>query len=486
MSEWTLVDKNLKNYPHFDPDITASQAVTLAMCPKSVETHTFYPLMLYHQRWNRFAPKGGNGVPKERPIRYAARRDAYIFSRYRHLLAGPYDTELKEAGLSDAILAYRRIIDPATGKGKCNIDFARDAFLKIKTMGDCCVVALDISSYFENLEHDRIKELWGRLIGEDRLPPDHYRVYEAITRYSVVDKESVYRRLGFFGPKSVSKSGKIIDGYLMPYPDIPKKLCSGYEFRQKIAGGDGQKSIIKQNYKTRGVPQGAPISDLLANLYLLDFDKIVAQWMRDAGGTYYRYSDDILLIAPGGHTEGLTWKEKAQDLILSFGKDLKIKDKKSSVFTFHCDGTKQNCTLAYGDSGKNGLEYLGFRYNGQSAYIRNSTMSNLYRKVASAARRDSNAIARRYPNKSVAELEGLFNYERLIKKFGKVEDFDEKQDDYRSWTFWTYASRAAVGFGQLGTPIKNQLKRYKQIVRHRVSLELVRAVERREGRGKTV
>ena len=40
-----------------------------------------------------------------------------------------------------------------------------------------------------------------------------------------------------------------------------------------------------------------------------------------------------------------------------------------------------------------------------------------------------------------------FNYEGLIKQFGRIENFDRYHYDYRSWTFWTYAVRVAREFG---------------------------------------
>jgi len=149
--------------------------------------------------------------------------------------------------------------------GKCNIHFARDAFLKIRAMENCCVIALDISSFFENLDHSKLYELWSRMIGQKKLPPDHLRVFRAITKYAVVDKQKVYERLGHFGPKRKTKSGTVISGYLTPFAKMPKQLCTGKLFRQKIAGGNGEKSLIEKNFKPYGIPQGSPVSDLLAN-----------------------------------------------------------------------------------------------------------------------------------------------------------------------------------------------------------------------------
>ncbi len=481
MLEWRLKETDLKRYPHFDSLISAGDAEALALDPQRVARHSFFPFLLYTKRWTRFAKKGKKGKSKDRPIRYAARRDAYIYARYRHLLAERYEAELARLGLDASVLAYRRISKPGEIGGKCNIDFARDAVLKIRELGDCCVVALDISSYFEHLDHDRLKSLWCRLLGVTKLPPDHFQVFKAITRYSVVEKDQVYERLGHIGIKRTTAAGKAIRGYLTPFNAIPKQLCRGDEFREKIAGAGSCKSLIQVNLKTYGIPQGAPISDLLANLYLIDFDQTVHAMAAAMGGAYYRYSDDILIITPGDAGTGMKWLSEMQELICQHGQKLKIKSEKSAVFVYSRDGDEQTFKRVHGKQGGNGLEYLGFRYDGRKVYLRDSTLSGLRRKVAFAARRDAAICANKHPTKGAIDLHAEFNYERLIKQFGKVEDFAEKRDDCREWTFWTYARRAAEIFGPLGKPILGQLRRHAALVRERSNLELARAVRRRDG-----
>lgn len=458
--------------------ISATEAEAYATDPARVASHTFYPFIRYHQRWNRFAEKGATGQTKERPIRYAARLDAYIYSRYRHLLSELYEVELNKRGLSENVLAYRRLAEP-NGDGKCNIHFARDAFLKIKELKNCCVVALDISGFFESLDHELLKTLWCRLLGVKRLPDHHFAVFNRITKYAVVDKQPLYERLGLYGPKRTTKSGKVLNGYLVPHSEMKRQLCSGKEFRKKVLA-IGAPNIIQKNFKPYGIPQGAPISDLLANLYLIDFDTAVLKWVVKGGGAYYRYSDDILIIMPGSKPEGMTLMADAQKLIKRFGNRLEIKEQKSSVFVFRQVGDQQQFERVHGTQGRNGLEYLGFRYDGRYVYLRDATLSNLCRKVARAARRDANAAARRYPDKDAPALRTLFNYERLIKRFGKVEDFEEKQHEYRNWTFWTYANRASKIFGPLGKPILRQLRNYHSFIRRRADQALDIAVSRRE------
>jgi hypothetical protein len=484
MGVWNLRARDLKGYPHFDSIISAAEAEAYATNAKLVASHTFYPFIRYIQRWNRFAPEGATGRSKERPIRYAARRDAYIFSYYRHLLSEPYEAALKKYNLDSSVLAYRRLREPNQKTGKCNIHFARDAVLKIRELGNCCAIALDISGFFENLDHEQLKKLWCRMLGVPRLSNDHFKVFKAITQYSVVDKQLVYERLGHFGFKRISESGRTIDGYLTAYKDMPKQLCTGREFREKIAGGGKEKTIIEKNFVPYGIPQGAPISDLLANLYLLDFDQDVSGWARSLGGAYYRYSDDILILVPGNETEGRAMMDRVRKHIKNFGTRLAIKEEKAAIVAYKAAPPYQTMHFISGKQARNGLEYLGFRYDGRSVYLRNSTLSNLRRKVALAARRSAIREVRRYPDKDAAYLKNNFDYERLIERFGKVQDFIDKHDEYRSWTFWTYAKRAYEVLGPIGGPILRQLRRHRSLTRLRAEQEIDRAVSQRERRKK--
>jgi hypothetical protein len=481
MSEWTLEESDLKSYPHFDQTLSIEQAIALASDPVRVAKHSFYPFIRYVDGWRRFAKKGEVREPKTRPIRYAARADAYIFSRYRYLLSQQYEDLLRKNNIDRSVLAYRRLRDN-DGKGKCNIHYARDAFLKIREIGDCYVIALDISSFFESLDHARLKSMWCRLLNVKRLPNDHFQVFKAITQYSIVDKQLLYERLGHFGVRWRTPTGKVVKGYTTKFENMPTQLCTGRNFRKLVSGKAGMKSIIETNYKPYGVPQGAPISDILANIYLFDFDCEVNDFAAKFGGAYFRYSDDILIVLPLEKMDGLKAKDHIRDSIKKYGHKLVIKETKSSVFVFKKATDTQTFEKLLGRQGRNGIEYLGFRYDGKRVYLRDSTLSNLYRKVARSARYAANALARRYPNKDAAELSSAFDYEALIQKFGRARNFDEADKEYRSWTFWTYVRRASQILGPLGEPIHSQLKNHRSIIRARAEHELARAVEKRDER----
>ncbi|MFC3631362.1 hypothetical protein ACFOM8_18155 [Paracoccus angustae] len=194
--EFDFTAKDLKHYPHFDAPITLKEIRHLVTDPQRVAANSFYPFFLYEESWQPYrSTDAAKPDKKTRPIRYGARRDAYIFAFYRRKLSRLYEARLREMGIEDCPIAYRQVLKPRLGGGKCNIDFAKDAFDEIDRLGDCVAVALDIKGYFENLDHKRIKSIWCDLLGVDELPPDHYAVFKNITKYRYVDQRSVYSRL---------------------------------------------------------------------------------------------------------------------------------------------------------------------------------------------------------------------------------------------------------------------------------------------------
>ena len=452
MGDWALTRDKLKTYPHFDAPLSIDQATALVTDPSRVRSHAFYPLLLFREEWWPFGRKAKSDEKKSRKIRYAARGDAYIYSYYRHLLSQAYERRLADLGISDSIIAYRKISCAPHGGGKCNIHFADEAFSAVARLGNCCAVALDISKFFESIDHQRLKRVWCGLLGVERLPDDHWAVFKAITRYAEVDRDLVYERLGFAhrrraGGWEYSKSKR----------DMPLQLCSPLDFRRKIASTDG---LIMPNKNACGIPQGAPLSDLLANAYLMDFDSEMVRFVSDRGGIYLRYSDDILIVLPGDGRAGRGARTFASRLIEQAGDRLLIKPEKSSTVVFRAENGRVTYRCVQGRR-CNGLEYLGFRFDGTYVYLRDSTLANLNRKMAKAIGAEAIAMVRRYRGKDETFLLSRFHIDRVMQKFGRVEDFDPSEGP-RAWTFWSYARRATSILGERGAPIFGQLKRQRK------------------------
>jgi hypothetical protein len=474
---WSLRQVDLKRYPHFDTEIAADKAEALVKDPDLVARHSFYPFIFFNQSWNKWAPRGQKGKIKERPIRYAARRDAYIFSYYRSILSELYEEKLKEKGLSECALAYRKIISP-DGRGQCNIDFAKRAFDEISRHESCVVAALDISGFFDNVRHDKIKQDWSNLIGLPRLPRDHFSVFKAITKYSYIDRNVLYEALGLIGMKQLP-SGRFKKGYLVPHRDMPKRqICSPKQLRNIISQNPAMLQVNRNEY---GVPQGAPISDLLANIYMLEFDEYMLAWTSKRSGLYMRYSDDIIVIIPGRPTADASPDDIAHCAIQKYAPGLTIKRHKTHKYLFSRSNNGAHTferLLGPENQGANGLEYLGFRFDGKNVFIRDTTLSNLWRKVSKSANRHAVQHVKRYRDKSLEDLEALLNIDGFVKNFGRVEQFNEKKGDVQEWTFWTYVKRCEAIFGDNCLSIRRQLRSHREII----ATKLIEALRYYHGR----
>ena len=518
MSAWKLTDSKIKHYKHFDAVMTVKQAEKLANDPELVRKHPFYPFITYEKRWTEYTKKGKAGEVKTRPIAYAARSDAYIYARYRALLSEAYEKRLVETGLDSCVLAYRKIVDPISGAGKCNINFASEAFKSIRSFDGSCAIALDISKFFQSIDHQQLYERWCDLIAKTKLPTDHLKVFNNITKYSAVNKTKVYERLGYYG-KISGASGETRTGYLKPQHQVPKQLCDGKTFRKKIAGQNGIPSILRKNGDAYGIPQGSPISDVLANMYLLEFDKLVQKYVRDLGGIYTRYSDDILVVAPISVHQALEIEKHIRGLIAQFGAKLKIKQEKSTVLEFYAvadhhefrivyDGKSQvelrkrkteelrtkgldleletskksiDEAAAKGRSGLNGIEYLGFRFDGKKIYLRDSTFSNLRRKIKIKSKMEARKFVAERPSLSKAELIAMFETRKdfLVESFGKVRDFESRDLQPSEWTFWTYVNRIRKTVDPKLSRVHFQLRNLKEIIRKDADTALLKLIDTR-------
>ena len=477
---WPLVQKDLKRYPHFDRPLPLNELIRIASDPDEVALNKFWPFLHYEKSWIRFREPGLSRevLRKTRPIRYACRKDSAIYSRYRALLSERYEDLLASKGLSDSVLAYRKLTKPGQLGARTNIDFAYDAFQKIRAMGKCAAVALDIKSYFDSMDHAIIKAQWCRLIGVDRLSADHFRVFQSVTKYAWVDRDQLFSLLGFLEIEPGKNSGQR-KRWSISRKTIPVQICDPAKFRALVSKNAGTAMpLVKVNDKGYGIPQGAPISDVLANLYLLDFDEEMLAFAEGNGGHYMRYSDDILILVPGGEKDGLAAAEFASATIRNYGSEIRVNNEKTEVLEFsrNAEGSLNSKNVTK-PGGKDGLEYLGFRFDGRNAYLRDATLSGVLRKMKSVVRREARRTVARYPGCDQAFLEAQMFRCGIRQRFRKVRDFDEKQSKQR-WTFYTYVRRAAQVFGREGQNFFCQTRNQVPFLRRLVTEEVARALSK--------
>jgi hypothetical protein len=318
--------------------------------------------------------------------------DTMIHAYYAKILAAKLEAKYAEAGISGCVLAYRAHIPP-----KSNVDFACDVFSEIQVRRDCEVLALDVEAFFDSLDHHLLKTAWHQILGEERLPPDHFAVFKSVTRdYAILWpelrsalKEKQRRRAG--------REGKPICSLKEFRKDLAPLCRPRFELVERLREQDAKRNSDSSprppgphtQQTPRGIPQGTAISATLANLYMLDFDVAAAAAIQSLGGSYRRYSDDIAIVVPEGKGQ-----EAAQTIasLIDRGRKLTIKQSKTEHFRFAAStgdpsDLTQSCTcLEDGQPTKPGrpFRYLGLAYDGKSVAIRDGTMSRFAISVTKA------------------------------------------------------------------------------------------------------
>jgi len=350
-----------RGYLHFDPRLderSKSFVLSVVTDPKAVSRHSFYPFIRYEVTKYKISANDLQvrrlNAGETRPISYAAHMDAQIFSYYSSILNSLYEQHLTKLELQRNVIAFRKLHDPELDQAMCNIHLARDAFRTIKNLGECKVFAYDIKSFFDRLEHVYLKKAWKKILGLDSLGADHFAVFKAITKYSYVSKEKLF---------------EIFDIPDDPAAQNQQRVCSPSEFRDRVRHA----GLVSPSAE-KGIPQGSPISATLANIYMLQFDIELNQLMKEVGGTYYRYCDDILCIIPGRPELDLT--PIVQDLLKKSG-DLFLNPNKTETANF---STGLHGALMADKP----IQYLGFTFDGRRIHIGPASIAQYQRKAKSA------------------------------------------------------------------------------------------------------
>lgn len=370
---------------------------------------------------------------KPREICYASHFDALKYSWYSTILSYGYEKILGRSDFNEAILAYRKL----PGKPS-NIDFAFKAFQDIQDFGTCVALAFDISKFFPTINHQILYNSWITVLKEiypalDRLPKSHYKLFESITCFQFIEKE-------------------VLDDLFAHQLNGSKvnRLCSPADFRNLVRSTKAISSNpnYKKNSLGGGIPQGSPVSAVLANLSLIEFDQELYSAVSKVGGRYYRYSDDLLIICPNGEENNLI--SLIESLIKKNG--LSLNDKTDVVWFNNIAG---NVTSTNADGNRKTLQYLGFETNGKNVYIRSSSFSRYHSKV------------RRLVNRAVNMAFGKRGNPNVIFKSKLLNRFTQNGNN----NFIKYASRAAENNKSISKQYKNQYKNLSSVIERKSGLK---------------
>ncbi len=233
-----------------------------------------------------------------------------------------------------------------------NFSNAVDAFNFIKSTDASKVITLDISSFFENLDHRKLKDKWIEVLGGSKLPLDHYKIFRSLTKYCTVRIEDICEEFDLT-EKEITKG-------------LVERICSSKDFRVRVKGLTPK--IIEVHSIDYGIPQGSAMSAILSNIYMLDFDREVYALCQKHGIFYRRYCDDVIFVQP------------LDDKIDILNEARKILENNGARLLIHQDKTWGHIFNGERVEGKP-VEYLGLVFDGEKVLIRNGSLAKYHRKL---------------------------------------------------------------------------------------------------------
>lgn len=495
-TEWL----KFKKYPHIGlplcPMKDAHWVVEYVSNPQNVVTHKFLPLLhrrLYQRKFRPEFPVSYNPSGKRkrkqypskvRNIFYPSHLDSMLYSYYCFLLSQAYEKFLSDKPYSQVAVAYRKIANEDVRLGnKCNIEFAQEAFKFIIDNRErrLSVIIADITSFFDNLDHRLLHAQWKKVLDEYDLPKDHYKVYKSLVNYSFVNENDLYQRFRHkliverFKANDTSKKERknrlVKKKYNMRRENVIA-YCTAKDFFHEAKDlihydkpYNSQLRLSMGKSLKKGIPQGTPISAILANIYMLDFDEKIYSEISSpiANGFYQRYSDDLIIVCDQkDETYFCDLIRKEIEVIAK----LEIQASKYHVYHYHLsnDGSLKGGLWEDGRINSNKqLEYLGFLFNGKKVLVKTQSFSRFYRKMKRSFRRGAHFAKQRH-----SLSHNLYEW-RLYKKFThigasrKLRWKDKKTvNKFHDWgNFMSYLNKANIVMKQINgdDSIKNQYSR---------------------------
>ncbi|SHM54437.1 reverse transcriptase domain-containing protein [Mucilaginibacter sp. OK098] len=475
----------LKKYPQLDPYfdfLNYSELVKEKIedsSLKSIQTHSFTPFVKILTKTPRYRYQEDKACysldTKIRPISFASHFDSYIYAFYAFALTEKYQEYIRSKDFHESVIAYRTDLN-----GQCNIQFAKEAFNRVqerisKTQ-TCSAIALDITGYFDNIDHFLLKEKWCKILDFSELPIDQYKVFRSLTKYSYLNFSSFLNHFNI-NLNHIKKQGLKWQSLL----DLMDDKIAGPSFLEKLNYLREKKLIVtnlpKLNRETnelefKGIPQGSSMSAVLSNIYLIDFDEYIVRIGKKYGFTYRRYCDDLLIVCNTSDA-----KEINALVLLEIEKyKLVIQPKKTERIDFHVNSkgivrgfnykkkVKDKINLVYKNESKyyKSLQYLGFEFNGQNSYVRPGSLSRYFQKMKG---RIVKTILMSYSNKSKADFihkKQLYDkYSHLGKRNFLSYVRDAAQKTYKK-------SSGIVREGLDSIHIKRQLSHHFRIIENEI------------------
>ena len=427
LKKWKQKNSKGRNYAHFDKKISLKQVWNYISNSKNISSHSFFPFIYYEQKFEKFDETKPKKIKeKTRPICYSSHLDRYIFSYYGFHLNQEYNKRIVQDKIDDCVLAYRDNLEKQS-----NIHFAKRAFDFIKEQESCFIMIGDFTKFFDMLDHKYLKDMLCSLLNVTELQEDYYAVYKNITKFSKVYLTDLLE----------------INGLKDNYKDIEKinkqdLIVPLDKFRElkKL-----KKLKIEKNSNNYGIPQGSSISAVLSNIYMLEFDKKINDYVKSNNGLYLRYSDDFIIIFPNlNNTEFAIKYDRIKQFIDKIPK-LDLQPEKTQIFKYESKKVI-GCNHLFTDNKgkqKNSLDYLGFTFDGQKITIRDKTITKYYYRTY---RKADNILKMKWLSSKGNRISCAELY-RVYSKKGAFPSKEEWEKGERG-NFISYVKRAEKVFGK--------------------------------------
>jgi len=411
-----------KKYLHFDNIVSFQNIKDKVTNPCWVSRHGFYPFIHFQMKFSKYNKKENKKKSKEREIYYASHVDSYIYKYYGDILNYKYNDVVDKLGFSEVSIAYRNNFP-----GKSNIHFAKEVISFLTSQNEAFIYVADFTKFFDKIDHKYLKEKIKSVLGVKTLPDDFYTVFKNITKFSWIEK-------------------KDIDEYLKEKYGVNKPNLTRYFSEKEFR--NFKKGNTYKNTKDFGIPQGAGISSVFSNIYLLEFDRLLNAYAKKNNGLYRRYCDDLIIVIPIKNSHPFN-REEHENIIEKARKqipNLELQKEKTEKYFY------KNNEITNMENQTTKLNYLGFNFDGVNVKIREKSLfkyfNRAYKKV-----RICNRLTQKTNQKSQRR--------KLYKTYTHL---GKKSRGYGN--FLTYASRAQKEFDKNSTTnnlmehqVKNHWKR---------------------------
>lgn len=414
-------------YKHIDKVVNIRDVIDKVKEKEYIKKHSFFPFISYTLKFKKFCSEVDENTHqhwkfKERPIKYASHIDRCIYQWYSYNLNNKYNNYCYKSNLHDSVIAYRTNL-----KGKTNIEFAKEAFDFIKKHDECYILVSDFSKFFDYIEHDLLKRNLCEILNVNKLDDDFYKVFRSMTKYAYIEKEIIEKYLisnKIETKESIKNNNSLFD-------KIPWKIAK-----------KDLKASIKINKEKYGIPQGSPLSGIFANIYMINFDKLVNEYVKNKNGIYRRYSDDLIVIIPKIEVGSINEIWDYLNIIKDMYPMLKMNVSKTSGYLYKDKKIISLHNYISGMKDGNGfISYLGFSFDGKYIKFRDKTLTKffykLYRKIDDMKKRETKRILKgkkrhtkidkhlilKELNSSTGESRKFIDYVKRAKRVFKNEKY---------------------------------------------------------------